>query len=61
MRDDFKFKETTKKVELELEATVAEQLAKMEAYSKIKAGELANTAIKRFISQHKDFLPRDNH
>lgn len=57
MRDDYKIKASTQKVSVEVEADVAKQLASMEKYSKISQSELANTALKRFISQHKDFLP----
>lgn len=57
MLDDYKIKGSTKKIELEVDASVAEMLAAMEAFSKLSRSELANTALKRFISQHKDFLP----
>jgi hypothetical protein len=57
MREDYKITGTTKKLEIEVEERVAEVLKKMETYTKIPASELANTALKRFISSHKDFLP----
>lgn len=57
MRDDYKLKGTTAKMEFELEKDVAEKIASMEKYSKLSCSELANTALKRFISHHKDFLP----
>jgi hypothetical protein len=60
MRDDYKIKGKTAKIEVEIELEVAEKLAKMESFSKLTKGELANTALKRFISQHKDFLPPDS-
>lgn len=60
MRDDFKLVGTTAKIQVELEKDVAETLAKMEAYSKHSVSELANTALKRFIASHKDFLPRED-
>lgn len=49
----------TVRVELELDKTVAEQLQAMESYTKISKGELTTTALKRFISAHKDYFPED--
>lgn len=57
MRDDYKLKGPLTHLEVEIEKSVAETLLSMEKHSKISLGELANTAIKRFISSHKDFLP----
>jgi hypothetical protein len=57
MLNDYKLKGTTKKVQLEVEADVADTLGKMETYTKMTQSELANTALKRFISAHKDYLP----
>ncbi len=57
MRDDYKLNGKTEKLELELEAEIAKLLLAMEKHSKLNRSELANTALKRFISQHKDFLP----
>jgi len=57
MRDDYKMTNPTTKVELEVEKTVAELLLAMEKFTKLTRGELTNTALKRFITQHKDFLP----
>lgn len=57
MLDDYKLKGATKKVEIEIEKEVAEILTKMEQHSKLTLSELTNTALKRFISSHKDFLP----
>ncbi len=59
MREDYKIQGPTSKVEVEVEKTVAEKLAKMETFSKLTKSELTNTALKRFISSHKDFLPPD--
>ena len=44
-------------VEIEVEKEVIEKLASMEKYAKFTRSELANTALKRFISHHSDFLP----
>lgn len=57
MRDDYRIKGPVTRVEIEVEKEVAEKLKQMEAYSKIPTSELANTALKRFISSHKDFMP----
>jgi hypothetical protein len=57
MRDDYKLNGPVAKVEVELEKEVAEKLAAMETFSKFSRSELTNTALKRFISSHKDFLP----
>lgn len=58
MLDEYKLKGTTKKVEVEIEADVAEKLLKMEQFAKLSRSEIMNTALKRFISAHKDFLPK---
>jgi hypothetical protein len=57
MLDDYKLKGPTQKVEVEIECEVAEKLTTMEKHSKLSRSELTNTALKRFISHHKDFLP----
>jgi hypothetical protein len=57
MREDYKLKGATTRIELELEQPVVEALTKMEGFSKFSRSELTNTALKRFISTHKDFLP----
>ncbi len=57
MRDDYKIKGATARVEVEIEQQVADKLKLMEKFSKLTVSELTNTALKRFITQHKDFLP----
>ncbi len=57
MRNDYKIKTQVQKIEVEIEKEVAEKLQAMEQYSKFSSSELVNTALKRFISSHKDFLP----
>lgn len=47
----------TIKVELELELDVKNKLTTMESHTKISRSELTNIALKRFISQHKDYFP----
>ena len=37
---------------------VSKALAEMEKFSKFTQSELVNTAVKRFIAHHKDFLPQ---
>ncbi len=58
MLDDYKLKGTTQKLEVEVEAKVAESLAQMESFIKLSQSEIVNTALKRFIAAHKDFLPQ---
>ena len=57
MRDDYKMKGELAKIEIQVEKEIAEMLATMEKFTKLTRSELTNTALKRFISQHKDFLP----
>lgn len=57
MREDYKIQGSTVKLEVEIEKEVVEKIAAMEKHAKISRSELANTALKRFISHHKDFLP----
>ena len=57
MKKDYPVKGQTVSITVTVEKEIAEKLALMEAHSKIKMSDLANTALKRFISQHKDFLP----
>lgn len=60
MRDDYKIKGPTVKIEIEVEKTIADKLASMEKYSKHTRSEITNTALKRFICSHKDFLPPED-
>lgn len=57
MRDDYKLKGATVKIEVEIEKAIAEILEKMEKYCPHSKAELVNTALRRFVSHHKDFLP----
>lgn len=58
MREDYKLKGQLQKLEVEIEKEVAALILEMEKHSKLTRSELANTALKRFISHHKDFLPQ---
>lgn len=57
MKDDYKLQGATAKIQIDVEKDVAEKLQGMEAHTKISQSELVNTAVKRFITQHMDFLP----
>jgi len=57
MREDYKLKGELKKLDVEVEKETAEKILEMEKHTKLSRSELANTALKRFISAHKDFLP----
>ena len=58
MKEDFPLQGATTSVTIKLENEVAETLKKMAEFSKFSEAEIANTAIKRFIATHSDFLPR---
>jgi metal-responsive CopG/Arc/MetJ family transcriptional regulator len=58
MLDDYKLKGSTEKLTIEIEKDIIETLSKMEKHVKFSKSELVNTALKRFISSHKDFLPK---
>ena len=47
------------KIEFELDVKIIKQFEAMEKHTKISKSELASIALKRFISQHKDYLPDD--
>lgn len=57
MKNQYKILAETAKTELTIELSLIETLKQMEAYTQFTVSELANTAIKRFVSHHKDFLP----
>ncbi len=58
MRDDYKITAATAKLQVEIEKEIVETLAAMEKHTKLTVSELTNTALKRFITQHSDFLPK---
>jgi hypothetical protein len=57
MLGEYKLKGQKVKIEAELEAEVAEKLSKMAKNMNLTSSEILNTALKRFIVAHKDFLP----
>jgi len=57
MRDDYKMNGPTQTLEIQFEQEVVETLDAMCKYTKLTPSEIANTALKGFISKHKDFLP----
>jgi len=57
MKEDYALKGQTVQVSLQLEKEVAETLKKMSEYTKFGESEILNTALKRFIAVHSDFLP----
>ncbi len=60
MRDDYKIEGATKKIEIEIEVSVVSLLETMSKHTKLTPSEISNTALKRFIAAHKDFLPARN-
>ncbi len=59
MRDDYKITKASSEITIEIETQVIDILKLMELQTKFTVSELANTAIKRFITHHNDFLPTD--
>lgn len=59
MREDYELVEPISKMEIEVEKDIHETLQAMSQHTKLTVSQMANTALKRFISQHKDFLPRN--
>ncbi len=48
---------STAHIDLNLDKDVWDKILAMEDYTKISKEELVTTALKRFISAHKDYLP----
>lgn len=59
MREDYKITKPASDINLKIETQVIDILKSMEQQTKFTVSELANTAIKRFITHHNDFLPAD--
>jgi hypothetical protein len=57
MRDDYKVTGSTDKLSAEVEAEILHTLRMMSEYTNLSISEITNTALKRFVSGHKDFLP----
>ncbi len=60
MKEDYPLKGQTVQITITLEKAVAETIKKMAEHTKFSESELANTAVKRFIAVHSDFLPKKN-
>ena len=58
MKDDYALKGESVKTQYDLEKDVVETIKKMSEFTKFSESEIVNTAVKRFISTHSDFLPR---
>ena len=58
MKEDYPLKGKTIELKITLEIGVADTLKKMVEFAKLSESEIANTAIKRFIEVHSDFLPK---
>ncbi len=59
MREDYKITKPVAPLNLQIESEIIETLKAMESRTKLTVSELANAAIKRFISAHKDFIPTE--
>ena len=57
MRDDYKLVGPTAKISAEVEQGIFEAISAMAEHTGFSVAELTNTALKRFVSGHKDFLP----
>ena len=57
MKDDYKFSGPTSKLTADIEKNIYDVIVAMSEYTQIPISELTNTALKRFVSAHKDFLP----
>jgi predicted transcriptional regulator len=57
MKDDYKIKTETAVLTVKIEAEVKKAIDEMASHSQHTQDEIVNTALKRFISSHKDFLP----
>lgn len=58
MKNDYPLKGETKSVTITLEVEVAEIIKIMADNTKISESEMINTAVKRFIATHSDYLPK---
>ena len=58
MKEDYPLKGATTEIHVKLEKEVVETLKQMTEYSKLSESEIVNTAVKRFIAVHSDFLPK---
>jgi hypothetical protein len=59
MRENYKLNGPLTNLNVQLEAEMVETLQVMEKHVNIPVAELVNTAIKRYISAHNDFLPNE--
>ena len=57
MKSDYKLEGSTAKISVEVEKKVSEDLKVMSQYSQFSESEIVNTAIKKFVSTHRDFFP----
>jgi len=57
MRDDYPLSPPLKKVTVTIEKVVVSAVVSMEQFKGCSVSEITITALKRFISHHKDFLP----
>lgn len=57
MRDDYKIQQATSELSTQVEVSVFNALQAMAKHTQLTVAEITNTALKRFIASHKDFLP----
>lgn len=59
MRAEYEIQGPKAKLEVDIEKEVIEKISQMTDYTKLSASEITNTALKRFIAGHKDFMPQN--
>lgn len=57
MKTDYPLFGRIVKLEIEIEEDTSNKLSAMASFTGFSKSELTNTALKRFIATHKDFLP----
>lgn len=55
-RDSFQLDSS---IQVPVEKEVAEYIKVMSQHTKLSEGEIVNTAMRRFISAHSDYFPKD--
>ena len=57
MRDDYKLSGPTGKLSADIEKEIYDAITAMSEHTKLSVSELTNTALKRFVIAHSDFMP----
>jgi len=57
MIDEYKIQGPTQELAVKIQKPLISQLEKMADHKDLTVDEIVNTAVKRFITTHSDFLP----